>query len=762
MARNRLSLDKLGPLSRSNGQAGFLHFEMPTTRHITKAFQWDLARQVERLDFLLKWLPRYADWGYQELYLHLEDAVEYPSLPGVARPDAYSYKQFTRLVEAATKAGIGVVPIVNLLGHTQYLIKTPELRDLNELRDAGGGPLAHGQICPLHPRTLEIADKLLRDMAPFCTTGKVHVGLDESFHLGKCPRCQADIERRGLAAHFAGHVGRLHQLATSRGLRMGMWADMLALLPAAIPLLPRDVIAYDWYYYPFARHPRAELRNFAEIDLATPLQKRGIEYWGCPMNGAFRYEPMPVFGDRLANILSWWKRCSRVGASGFLVTSWEANRLAIELATVVDAAAACLWLEPGIEEPREMLARGFARVLSKEPFGSRRAAACRQATLASQRPGTERLHMTEARRFARAALACDDYAFVGYHRWQINDRWDVCAARGGAVPYEREEKKLAEICRRLSGPKKVNELPQVDLANQHDDRDGPACPTALAASLAFRLYLAKRDVFVRRAAEGVFQLRRLRSAGRRPASDTSRRSQTGATFASLRAEASAFAAALRTGRAAARAMWARSRDPRVRGPNDLMLDRDVDRLREWTHWLQKAGRNPSLVWQATPVCGAWQLQFTVHNFAPALQKVVVEQQQPDGSWETIYGLHTIEFRAFAARPHAKISREFSVPCAENAETLKAERLKQEGSSPSPRFPDLQVSGSPGFPLFRFSAFPLSFSPLRIAVRGVGQVGISLVELTDGVTRLPAHGLSRTVHQVLGRPAPQRGFPKQDF
>jgi hypothetical protein len=193
-----------------------------------------------------------------------------------------------------------------------------------------------------------------------------------------------------------------------------------------------------------------------------------------------------------------------------------------------------------------------------------------------------------------------------------------------------------------------------------------------------------------------------------------------------------------------------------------MLDRDVDRLREWTHWLQKAGRNPSLVWQATPVCGAWQLQFTVHNFAPALQKVVVEQQQPDGSWETIYGLHTIEFRAFAARPHAKISREFSVPCAENAETLKAERLKQEGSSPSPRFPDLQVSGSPGFPLFRFSAFPLSFSPLRIAVRGVGQVGISLVELTDGVTRLPAHGLSRTVHQVLGRPAPQRGFPKQDF
>src|SRR6266705_651119 len=102
------------------------------------AFQWDLARQVERLDWLLAQLPRYAEWGYRELYLHLEDAVEYPSLPGIARRDAYSYRQFSQLVDAATRAGIKVVPIVNLLGHTQYLIKAPDLRDLNELRAPDG------------------------------------------------------------------------------------------------------------------------------------------------------------------------------------------------------------------------------------------------------------------------------------------------------------------------------------------------------------------------------------------------------------------------------------------------------------------------------------------------------------------------------------------------------------------------------------------------------------------------------------------------
>ena len=47
-----------------------------------RSFQWDLARQTERHDWLLAQLPRYADWGYHELHLHLEDAVEFPSLPG--------------------------------------------------------------------------------------------------------------------------------------------------------------------------------------------------------------------------------------------------------------------------------------------------------------------------------------------------------------------------------------------------------------------------------------------------------------------------------------------------------------------------------------------------------------------------------------------------------------------------------------------------------------------------------------------------------
>lgn len=620
-----------------------------------RAFQWDLARQVERLGFLLDQLPRYAGWGYQELYIHLEDAVAYPSLPGVARADAYTTSEFEKLVRAATRAGIKVVPIVNLLGHTQYLIKTPELRDLNELRAPDGTPLDRGQLCPLHPRTLEVADKLLRDMAPFCTAGKVHVGLDESFHLGKHPLSRAEVKRIGLASHFSGYVNRLHTLVQPLGLRMGLWADMLALIPDAIPQLPRGLIAYDWYYYPFPRHPRMELHNYADYDLAPAFAKQGIEYWGCPMNGGFRHEPLPVFGERLANAQSWWRRCRQTHAGGFLMTGWEPQRLAFEMPMVVDAAAACLWLNPEIDDHAGMLAKGFERVFGKA--GSREA--------------------------ARAALACDEHAFAGYAKWETHDRWDNLAGPEGPSRSDRSAKFFTRLAKQK-------------------------LPVPFTASASLNAYLAAREAFIRHAARAVSKLRRHHATGQ---------TQLVTYYVTNCLKTlEEFESKLSNARLSARAMWTRTRDPRCASPYADILDRDTARLKAWRKWLAATAKTPARALDASPVHGRWQLSFIVHNHAPALQKILVEQQSADGTWKTLAERFTIEFRAKAARPRANLKREFSI------------------SVDSPA------------------------RPLRIALRGIGEVAVSQVTFTDGVITLHPKDWPVRERRSLGTPAPTSGFP----
>lgn len=578
---------------------------MPASPLPIRAFQWDLARQVERLDWLLAQLPRYADWGYQELYLHLEDAVAYPSLPGVARPDAYSYRDLARLVEAATRVGLGVVPIVNLLGHTQYLVKVPALRDLNELRDDAGRPLPTGQICPSHPRTLAIAEKLLRDMRPFCTTGKVHVGLDESFHLGRHPLSRADVARRGLPAHFAGYVRQLHELNHSLGLRTGLWADMLYFLPEAIPLLPAGLIAYDWYYYPFRRHPRVEFFNFAERDLAEPLRRQGIAYWGCPMNGSFRHEPLPVFGDRLANAHSWWQRCRAVEAEGFLMTSWEPSRLAQETTTLVDAAVADLWLEKSRSAPVNLLAAGARRLWS-----------CRPA---------------QAQTIARTLLAADAAAFTGYARWEINRAWNLASGHLQPARYRQELRLVTGLARTLQ-------------------RAG--APAALTSSLALRTYLAQRDVFVHEARTEILALRRIVAQGRRL--DQTR-------ISALLAAGMALARHQTEARRAAATMWARTRTPVAGAPNLRIIDQDRSQLRELLCWLRRIKHDPDIIHTGNPVCGSWQVFYDVWNFAPAVQQVTVQQWR-GGEWVTLKACHTIEFAAAAAVRGSSLVRRHTAPC----------------------------------------------------------------------------------------------------
>lgn len=170
-------------------------------------------------------------------------------------------------------------------------------------------------------------------------------------------------------------------------------------------------------------------------------------------------------------------------------------------------------------------------------------------------------------------------------------------------------------------------------------------------------------------------------------------------------------------------MWNATRDPQLceQSQNFALLDHDARRLAAWRRWLRACLRTPARVRTGNPMCGAWQLQFTIHNFAPALQKIIVEQQQSDGAWVELHSRFTIEFRAMAARPRTQLAREFSTPVSDPAR------------------------------------------PLRIALRGLGQVRLGNIVLTDGINvrRILSSDTSQS-RPLLGHPAPAEGWPQIDW
>jgi hypothetical protein len=307
-----------------------------------------------------------------------------------------------------------------------------------------------------------------------------------------------------------------------------------------------------------------------------------------------------------------------------LVTGWEPYRLAIELTTVVDAAAASLWLD-GISEPRAMLERGFARVFGRAAGRQRRTSKAKPKTAqrSEDPPAVSTYAQTYsprerdgARSAAEIALACDRYPFSGYPRWEINSRWDVISRREPLTAYRREERFFARL-----------------LATCRNTRNRPE---ALLASVALRWYFAARDVWVR-------------EAQRRYPVDS-------------REEPRKLTSAWRVGLAAARSMWRRTRDARVAGPNELILLADAERL--------------AALRRGEPVFGgAWQLCYAVENDTPAVQLVGIEQRRDDGAWELKQACHTIEFVAAAAKPTGGFVRDHAAPVAWNGDMNHLPQLR---------------------------------------------------------------------------------------
>jgi hypothetical protein len=168
-------------------------------------------------------------------------------------------------------------------------------------------------------------------------------------------------------------------------------------------------------------------------------------------------------------------------------------------------------------------------------------------------------------------------------------------------------------------------------------------------------------------------------------------------------------------------MWTASRPANTfpQSPNARLLDSDSAQLVALRSWLEACCKQLTHVVHASPVCGRWTLRFTLHHFAPAHQKVVIEQHSPDDSWRELLSWVLIEFRGQAAQVNTpKLRFEFACP-VEN--------------------PD---------------------APLRIASRCLGEFAVSHIELTDGVSTRCHRPLPQ--RQRLGHAAPTTGWPKIDW
>src|SRR5690606_1219703 len=149
--------------------------------------------------------------------------------------------------------GIELAVNQNCFGHMENWLRHERHRWRAECPDGAvlpnGTTLRPSVLAPT-PDNAAFALGLVREQLAAVTSRTVHIGCDETFELGRGASAD-DAARRGLAAVYADHVGRLARPLLDDGCRVLFWADVVARHPEAAAALDLDaLVPVVWSYEP--------------------------------------------------------------------------------------------------------------------------------------------------------------------------------------------------------------------------------------------------------------------------------------------------------------------------------------------------------------------------------------------------------------------------------------------------------------------------------------------------------------------------------
>jgi hypothetical protein len=210
-----------------------------------RVYHLDLKGTRRTLDRLYAILPELAEWRINAILAEYEDHLRLPSHPDIAAPDALTSEQVRSWVEEAGRFGITVIPLVQTLGHLQYLLSKSAYAHLREHPDDPA------EACSSHPHTWPLIRDMVDDLlAIHPGTPFFHIGLDETFRVATCPRCVRARQGQPPVARFVEWARQVASYVLDKGPTPLMWADVLArhLDLSLLEALPRELVFCGWGY----------------------------------------------------------------------------------------------------------------------------------------------------------------------------------------------------------------------------------------------------------------------------------------------------------------------------------------------------------------------------------------------------------------------------------------------------------------------------------------------------------------------------------
>lgn len=276
-----------------------------------RAFHLDFRTEVMTLDAMKALAGRLAAQGVNALVMEWEATFPFDKHATLSNGNAFSRDEVREFVGWCADRGIDVIPLQNCFGHCEYILRHERY---GALREDAKDP---SQVCPLKiDEATAVFSELFAEVAALHPSRYFHIGADETYLLGLCPRCRETAEKQGKSRLFVDYVKAMCRIVHDMGKTPVIWADIILKHPEALDELPEELIFVDWNY-------GWEPDRFGALD---NLLSRGARMWGAP---ALRSGPDNIYltqwmkhFDNLAVFVDFARRH---GYEGIVETSWSTS-----------------------------------------------------------------------------------------------------------------------------------------------------------------------------------------------------------------------------------------------------------------------------------------------------------------------------------------------------------------------------------------------------------------------------------------------------
>lgn len=271
----------------------------------------DLRVQVPPLPALKRIAREAAELGVNTLIVEWEASFPFDRHAVISSAYAYRPEEVREFLGECGRLGLDVIPLQQCFGHVEYILRHERYGHLRE----DEGDLC--QICPCRGReAVAVFREIFREVAAVHDSEYFHIGGDETYLLGDCPRCRKRAETEGKSRLYVDYLRLVAEEVIRQGRRPLLWVDMLLKHPEAAAEMPRECVFVDWNY-------GWAVDRFGDF---AGLSALPFEFWGAvAMRSAPDNHSSHAWVTHLENLRDYVPVARAAGFRGLVMTSWSTS-----------------------------------------------------------------------------------------------------------------------------------------------------------------------------------------------------------------------------------------------------------------------------------------------------------------------------------------------------------------------------------------------------------------------------------------------------